>query len=328
MRKTTTEVKNVNGMTRTLSFIREWGRQRTALLALVAVLGLLSGVTASRSDVFFTSGNLRNVLLQISVLAILAAGTTMLMVAGGIDLSIGTAMGLIAVVVALLVNNGLSLLPVLAIGAVFGIVIGAINGSLAANSSTHPFIITLGVSIILQGVAIQITGGRPISKIDISLLNFGSGRTIGLPNPVWVAGAILLIVSFIMKFTVFGRRLYALGGNEQASRLAGVNIKRFKIALYAANGLIVAVASIVLMSRIASAQPLMGNGYELQAIAAVAVGGTPLAGGRGGIAGTLLGVILLGVISNSLNLLGVSGAFQYMLQGAVIVVAVMSQRSR
>ena len=132
----------------------------------------------------------------------------------------------------------------------------------------------------------------------------------------------------MLRFTVFGRRLYAMGGNELAAMLAGIRVRRTKVVLYALNGAIVGIAAMVLAARISSAQPLMGNGYEIQAIAAVAVGGTPLAGGRGGIAGTLLGVLLLGVISNSLNLLGVSGAFQYVLQGGVIVVAVMSQRFR
>lgn len=303
-------------------------RPHAALLALVGVLVVLSTVTATRSDVFLTWNNLRNVLLQVSVLAILAAGTSLLMVSGGIDLSIGTAMSLIAVVTATLMVDGTSLPAALAVAAGLGMAIGAVNGTLAANSPTHPFIITLGVSIVLQGIAISVTGGKPISAIEPALLTLGAGRWAGLPYPVWIATAVLVVTAIILRLTVFGRRLYALGGNETATRLAGVRVGRVKIVLYALNGLFVAIASVVLMSRIASAQPLMGNGYELQAIAAVAVGGTPLAGGRGGIAGTVLGVLLIGVISNSLNLLGVSGAFQYVLQGAVIVIAVMSQRSR
>jgi ribose/xylose/arabinose/galactoside ABC-type transport system permease subunit len=308
--------------------LRNWARPHSALLALTAVLLVLCIVTASRSDVFLTVDNLRNVFLQVSVLSIAAAGTTMLMVAGGIDLSIGAAMSLVAVSAATFMQSGMGLLPALALAALIGMGIGAVNGSLAAYSTNHPFIITLGMAIILQGLAIAVTGGSPISSIDRALVDFGAGRLLGIPMPVWTAAMVLVAVAITLRFTVFGRRLYALGGSEQATRLAGVRVRRLKVLLYTANGLIVAVASIVLMSRIASAQPLMGNGYELQAIAAVAVGGTPLAGGRGGIVGTILGVLLLGVISNSLNLLGVSGAYQYVFQGLVIVVAVMSQRSR
>lgn len=308
--------------------LRNWARPHSALLALTAVLLVLCVITASRSDVFLTVDNLRNVFLQVSVLSIAAAGTTMLMVAGGIDLSIGAAMSLVAVSAATFMQTGMGLLPALGLAALIGMGIGAVNGSLAAYSTNHPFIITLGMAIVLQGLAIAVTGGSPISSIDQALVDFGAGRFLGIPMPVWTAIAVLVLVALVLRFTVFGRRLYALGGSEQATRLAGVPVRRLKVILYAANGLIVAIAAIVLMSRIASAQPLMGNGYELQAIAAVAVGGTPLAGGRGGIAGTILGVLLLGVISNSLNLLGVSGAYQYVFQGLVIVVAVMSQRSR
>lgn len=308
--------------------LRDWARPHSALLALTAVLLILCVITASRSDVFLTVDNLRNVFLQVAVLSIAAAGTTMLMVAGGIDLSIGAAMSLVGVSAATFMQSGMGLLPALGLAALIGMGIGAVNGTLAAYSTNHPFIITLGMAIVLQGLAIAVTGGSPISSIDEALVDFGAGRFLGIPKPVWTAVLVLVVVAIVLRFTVFGRRLYALGGSEQATRLAGVPVRRLKVVLYAANGLIVAIAAIVLMSRIASAQPLMGNGYELQAIAAVAVGGTPLAGGRGGIAGTILGVLLLGVISNSLNLLGVSGAYQYVFQGLVIVVAVMSQRSR
>ena len=308
--------------------LKEWARPHSALLALTAVLLILCVITASRSDVFLTVDNLRNVFLQVSVLSIAAAGTTMLMVAGGIDLSIGAAMSLVGVSAATFMQSGMGVLPALGLAVLIGMGIGAVNGTLAAYSTNHPFIITLGMAIVLQGLAIAVTGGSPISSIDEALVDFGAGRFLGIPMPVWTAVLVLVLVSIVLRFTVFGRRLYALGGSEQATRLAGVPVRRLKVLLYAANGLIVAIAAIVLMSRIASAQPLMGNGYELQAIAAVAVGGTPLAGGRGGIAGTILGVLLLGVISNSLNLLGVSGAYQYVFQGLVIVVAVMSQRSR
>lgn len=316
----------LTGWPRIRTAVTRWVRGHAAMVALLAVLLVLVIVTASQSDVFLTVGNLRNILLQISVLAIVASGMTMLMISGGIDLSVGSLMSLAAVTIALLGAAGVPLPLAILAGFGIGVAVGAGNGLLAAWGKAHPFIVTLGVSILLQGVALSVSGGVPISTIDPALISFGASNVLGIPGPVLVAAAVLLLTGLVLRYTVFGRTLYALGGSEPATRLAGIPVRRMKVLLYAINGVVVTIAAIVLMSRIASAQPLMGTGYELQAIAAVAVGGTPLAGGRGSIVGTLLGVVLLGVISNSLNLLGVSGSFQYVLQGAVIVVAVMSQR--
>jgi ribose/xylose/arabinose/galactoside ABC-type transport system permease subunit len=308
--------------------IVEWARPRAALLALAAVLLVVVVITASRSEHFLTVQNLRNVLLQVSVLWILASGMTLLMVSGGIDLSVGTMMSLTAVVAAKLIEDGAPLGLGVACAIGLGVAIGACNGALAAWSTSHPFVVTLGVSIVLQGFAISASGGSPVSNLPDALTSFGAGRTLGLPDSVLLAAVVMVLCGVLLHFTTFGRRLYAMGGNEQAALLSGMRIKRTKVALYALNGCLVGIAALVYTSQIASAQPLMGNGYELQAIAAVAVGGVPLAGGRGSIIGTLLGVLLLGVISNSLNLLGVDAAYQYVLQGAVIIVAVMSQRHR
>lgn len=307
---------------------REWAADHAALLALVVVLLGLSAFTATQSEVFLTVGNFMNILMQVSVLAVLAAGMTMLMTAGGIDLSIGAMLSVVAVSTATVTNSGLPLIVGVVGGLLLGAALGAVNGTLAATSTNHPFIITLGVAIILQGVALFVTDGIPISNIDPTFLSLGAGRVLGVPWPVVVSCLALGVAAGLLRFTVFGRRLFALGGNENAVRLSGVGVGRLKVLLYAVNGAFVAAAAFLLMSRIGSAQPLMGNGYELQAIAAVAVGGTPLAGGRGTVVGTILGVLLLGVIGNSLNLLGVSGALQYVLQGLVIVVAVMTQRQR
>ncbi len=308
--------------------LRAWVRSHAALVALGLVLLIISAFTATQSDVFLTVGNLRNVLLQSSVLAIVACGMTLLMVSGGIDLSVGSLMSLTAVVSALLMREGIPMPLAVLAGIAVGVGMGAVNGTLAAWSPTHPFVVTLGMMIFIQGIAIALTGGLAISGLDDGFVQLGIGRFLDVPIPIWVAAVVAMFAAAFLRFTVFGRRLYAMGGNELAAMLAGVRVRRTKVMLYALNGAIVGIAAMVLAARISSAQPLMGNGYEIQAIAAVAVGGTPLAGGRGGIAGTLLGVLLLGVISNSLNLLGVSGAFQYVLQGGVIVVAVMSQRFR
>jgi ribose/xylose/arabinose/galactoside ABC-type transport system permease subunit len=311
-----------------LARLRGIMREHAALVALGFVLIIISAFTAAQSDVFLTVNNLRNVLLQTSVLAIVACGMTLLMVSGGIDLSVGSLMSLSAIAAALLMGQGIPVPVAILLAVALAAGFGAFNGALAAWSPSHPFVVTLGMMILIQGIAIALTNGIPISGLDEGFVQIGIGRFLDTPLPILVALIVAALCAILLRFTVLGRRLYAVGGNELAAMLAGVRVRRTKVLLYALNGAIVGVAAMVLAARISSAQPLMGTGYELQAIAAVAVGGTPLAGGRGGIVGTLLGVLLLGVISNSLNLLGVSGAFQYVLQGGVIVAAVMSQRFR
>lgn len=305
-----------------------WARAYGAQLALIGVLLVIVVITSLRSDVFFTLNNLRNILIQVSVLTVVASAMTLLMVSGGIDLSVGTMISLVGVVAGLLMRNHTPLGVALLVPILLATVLGAINGTLAAWSPSHPFVVTLGVSILFQGVAIGLTNGLPISNLYQPFLALARTGPANLPYPVWIALTVLVGSGLLLYFSVFGRHLYALGGNEQAARLAGVRVRLTKVIAYAISGCLVGIAALMLTARISSAQPLMGIGYELQAIAAVAVGGTPLAGGRGGVLGTLLGVLLLGVISNSLNLLGISGAFQYVLQGLVIVVAVMTQRTQ
>jgi len=307
--------------------MRNEARARSTLIALAGVLILVMIFTGLQSDVFFTLKNFRNILAQVSVLTVVAIGTTLLMVAGLIDLSIGSMFSLVGVVAGLLMVAGYPLWLALLVPLLFAAALGAGNGVLAAWSPSHPFVVTLGMSILFQGVAIGLSDGKPISGLYEQFNTLSrTNLFVGLPVPVWMAMGVALIGAAILNFTVFGRHLYSIGGNEQAARLAGVRVRWTKVAVYSLNGLLVGLAALMLSSRISSAQPWMGQGYELQAIAAVAVGGTPLAGGRGGILGTLLGVLLLGVISNALNLLGISGAFQYILEGLVIVVAVMTQR--
>lgn len=309
------------------ALLKTWVREHSALLALTAVLVVIVVITTMRSEVFFTLNNFRNILIQVSVLAVVAAGLTLLMVAGLIDLSVGTMMSLIGVIAALMMRQEFDLPLVLVLPILLAGALGAMNGLLAAYSPSHPFIVTLGVMILFQGIALAITGGLPVSNLYEDFVILARTGPLNLPLPIWIAGAILVLCGLILQFSVFGRHLYALGGNEQAARLTGLRVRAIKIGVYALCGLLVGIAGLMLTARISSGQPLMGIGYELQAIAAVAVGGTPLAGGRGSIVGTLLGVLLLGVISNSLNLLGISGAFQYILQAVVIIVAVMSQRA-
>lgn len=302
-------------------------RANRSKFALAAVIALLVAVTASQSDVFLTWGNFRNILIQVAIVGILAAGTTMLMVSGGMDLSIGSNASFSGMTMGILMLNGVAPVLAVALGVAVATSIGAVNGILAANSRSHPFIVTLGMLTLLQGGALLISG-IPISDIPDGYLDLAGAELLGLPLMVWVFFAVALLVNLILRLTKWGRWLYAIGGSESASRLAGISVSWVKVLTYAFNGLIVGVAAALLVSQLASAQPHMGQGLELAAIAAVAVGGTPLAGGRGDIVGTLMGVLLLGIIGNTLNLLSISGDLQYVLQGVVIIVAVMAQRGK
>lgn len=299
-------------------------RSRLALIVVIVIVGIIG---ASGSDAFLTWNNFTNVLMQVSIVGILACGTTMLMVSGGMDLSIGSGVSVTAMVGAYLMTNGWALGMAVLAALAAACLIGLIVGLLAAYSPTHPFIVTLGMMTLLQGVALLISD-VPIAGVPDSFLDFYDTKILGLPVVVVVFLCCAILVHLILSRTTFGRRLYAIGGSESAAHLAGVRVRLVKIALYTLNGLIVGVAGALMLAQLSSAAPTMGVGLELGAIAAVAVGGTPIDGGRGGIIGTMLGVLLLGLIANALNLLSISSNLQYIIEGAVIIVAVMSQRSK
>jgi ribose transport system permease protein len=305
--------------------LRERVVQYRPQLTLAAVITVLMVVTATQSDVFFTWQNFENVLVQVAVVGILAAGTTMLMVSGGIDLSIGSSLSFSALIMADLMAHGTSagLAVLVGIGVAMGV--GLVNGGLAAYSPTHPFIVTLGMLTLLQGAALLVSE-LPITAIPDGFLDLAEKEPLGLPLIVVAFLVVALVVHLILATTKFGRWLYAIGGSESAARLAGINVRGVKVALYGLNGVLVGIAAALLITQLTSAQARMGQGLELAAIAAVAVGGTPLAGGKGGMGGTLLGVLLIGLIANALNLMSISSNWQFVIQGAVIVVAVMAQR--
>jgi ribose/xylose/arabinose/galactoside ABC-type transport system permease subunit len=294
-------------------------------LTLAGVIIILSIVTAARSSVFLTWENWSNILQQNSVLGILACGTTLLMISGGIDLSIGANVSFTGLIIAELMVHGSNIAVAVLIGVAAATGVGLFNGVLAAHSNAHPFILTLGTWTVLQGGALMIST-LPVSGLPESFLDFTFKRPLGIPMVVYFFVGIAAFSQLLLSITVFGRHIYALGGSEMATRLAGVRVRVVKIALYGLSGLMVGVAATLLVSMLSAGQSNAGQGLELNAVAAVAVGGTPLGGGRGDIVGTLLGVLLIGVIGNSLNLLSIDPNLQYVLVGAIIVVAVMSQR--
>lgn len=302
---------------------RPWRFGRYALLiTLVAVVI----VTAVGNPRFLSAGNLLNILFQVSTLGIVATGQTMLLIAGGLDLSVGAALSVAGLVTAIVIFSTGSVTIGVASGLGAGTLIGAINGLLVATNRATPFIITLGTMTFLQGLAIIISGGSPINGAGALFALFGLGSTLRVPNPFYVFAATLGVVFFVLRRTMLGRYAFAVGGNEEAARLSGVPVRQIKIGLYALNGMIVGVAAIVLTGILNSALPNMGVGYELRAIAAVVIGGTPLTGGRGTVLGTLGGVLLLGLVSNSINLLGVGANYQSAVLGLIITAAVLLQR--
>ncbi len=203
--------------------------------------------------------------------------------------------------------------------------IGGATGFLAAKSSHHPFVLTLGVLTLLQGVTLLVSIS-PVTDIPESFISIIDWRPLGLPLVVFVFGVVVVVTHLTLTYTALGRWLYAIGSSESAARLSGIRIDAVKVVVYAISGVFVGIGGVLMTAQLASAQPEMGRGLELAAIAAVAVGGTPLAGGRGDVLGTLLGVLLLALIGNSLNLLSITSSWQFVLQGLVIVIAVLAQR--
>lgn len=302
---------------------RAWQLGRYALLI---ALGAVVVVTAIGNPRFLSPNNLLNILFQVSALGIVASGQTTLLISGGLDLSVGANLSVAGLAAGLtILATGSTALGVLA-GLATGTLIGLVNGVLCASNRANPFIITLGVMTFLQGVAIIISGGSPINGAGALFDIFGLGSTFGVPNPVYVFAVVLVATFFFLRRVMLGRYAYALGGNEEAARLSGVPVRRVKIWLYALNGLVVGIGAVVLTGILDSALPNMGTGYELRAIAAVVIGGTPLSGGRGSVLGTLGGLLLLGLVSNSMNLLGVGANYQSAVLGFIITAAVLLQR--
>jgi len=290
------------------------------LLAIVLVTGLIN-------PRFFNPNNLFNILLQVSVLGVVAMGATVLLISAGLDLSVGGMLSVSAYVSGIVIGvTGSTTLGIFT-ALLVATAIGAFNGLLVATDRAHPFIITLGMMTLLQGIAIAISRGSPINSMG-NLFSLIGIREIGgiIPLPVIIFLAVTILVAFFLRKVPLGRYAYAIGGNEEASRLSGVKTKQVKVALYTINGLLVGIAAVLLSSILDSALPNMGTGYELRAIAAVVIGGTPLFGGRGSVWGTLAGVLLLGLVSNSINMLGISANFQDVVLGIIILFAVMSQK--
>ncbi len=280
------------------------------------------------SDSFLSVGNVTNILRQVSINALIAVGMTLVILTGGIDLSVGAVMALSGTVAAGLMsggmNGGLALLLCLLIGLAFGVA----NGAFVARAGMPPIIVTLATMGIARGLALIYTGGYPISGLPSWIRWFGGGFVLGVQTPIVIMAVVYLLAWVLLERTPFGRYVYAIGGNETATRLSGVRVARYKLLVYAISGLTAAIAAVVLTSRLMSGQPNAGEGFELDAIAAVVLGGTSIAGGRGSLIGTLLGALLLGVLNNGLNMVGVNPYVQTVVKGGIILLAIYIGRER
>lgn len=290
--------------------------------AMLIALVILSVAFALASDVFLSPGNIINVLRQISIMGILSVGTTMVMITGGIDLSVGSVVGVSSVVVAVLISSGIS--PILAIIAalIIGALIGLLNGFLITDIGMFPMIATLATMTIFRGVAYLITGGLPVHGFPDSFLFLGQGYLFGIPFPVIIMALIFILGYIILNHTVFGRRIYGIGGNIEASRLSGIPVKRTLYNVYILQGILAAGAGVILLSRINSGQPTSGAGYELDVITATVLGGTSVSGGVGNIRGVIIGVLFMGILTNGMVLLNVQDYWQQVIRGGVLILAV------
>lgn len=286
---------------------------------------LLILTTSVLTSDFLTVGNLLNILRQSSTNGLIAFGMTIVILTAGIDLSVGSILAFSGTAVTLLLQSGMHPLLTFIFGILIGALIGASNGVLIAYGKLQPFIVTLSTMTIFRGLTLVITKGKPVSILGSGKLfeNLGSGYFLGIPMPVYILFFFCVVLWFLLHKTVLGRYIYALGGNERASYIAGVKNNKIKIFVYAMSGVLSTIAGMILISRLSSSQPTLGVGFELEAIAAVVIGGTTLAGGRGRITGTLLGLLIIGVLNNSLNLLGVTSFYQQVVKGLVILIAVL-----
>jgi ribose/xylose/arabinose/galactoside ABC-type transport system permease subunit len=329
------------GISRTLNSIVLRGGPLIALI-------LLSAYLTAATPHFLTAGNLTNVIRQSSITAILAVGQTLVILASGIDLSVGAVAAISACIAAVLMTQqftiaGITFGPLhfwvgLPIALMAGVLAGLINGYIITRSRIPDFIATLGTLTTLRGIALLVTGGLPVPShltatelkgyLPEEMIWLGNGTLFGIPTAGWVALLMVILGWFILRYTALGRSIFAVGGNRDAAHVAGINVDRTRIAVYVLAGLLAAVAGFVLAGRLNSANALMADDENLRSIAAVVIGGTNLFGGEGSILGSLIGALIMGVLSNGLNLLNVSAFWQRVTQGLVIILVVVFDQWR
>ena len=295
------------------------GRQLGTFAGLLVLCLILWAATPH----FLTVSNLLNVLEQTAINAVVAVGMTFVIISGGIDLSVGSVLALAGIALGRALEAGLPAPVAIAVALGVGLACGLANGLFVTFGRLPPFIATLGMMSIARGAALMVAEGRPISGFSEDFRTLATGRVFMAPAPVLITGLIYGVAYFVLARTVFGRATYAIGGNEEAARLSGVQVRFHKTLVYGVAGLTAGAAAVILTARLNSAQPTAGTMYELDAIAATVIGGTSLLGGEGSLVGTLIGALIMGVLRNGLNLLNVSSFFQQVVIGIVIIGAVL-----
>lgn len=301
-------------------------RQFGPLMALIVLMVIVTMMNPN----FIRPQNLLNLLRQVAPNALIAFGMTFVIITGGIDLSVGSVLALSSALMAGLMLSGLPSVLAVLLCLIIGAVLGMVNGFIITKGRVVPFIATLSTMTIYRGLTLVYTNGNPITGFsDGGLLEFlGRGLVGPIPVPVIVMGLAFIILYVLLHMTTFGRKTYSVGGNEKAAYIAGINSQRVKIYIYSIAGVLSAVAGIILTSRLNSAQPTAGVAYEMDAIAAAVIGGTSMSGGSGRLIGTLIGALIIGTLNNGLNLLGVSSFYQQIVQGIVILIAVLLDRKQ
>ena len=298
--------------------------EQRSIIALLVLIGVVSAINPN----FFTVDNILNILRQTSVNAIIAVGMTFVILIAGIDLSVGSILALTGAFAASMVGTELSILLVIPAVLLIGTLLGTLSGVIVAKGKVQAFIATLVTMTLLRGVTMVYTDGRPISTgfsdTADAFAFLGTGYLFGIPVPIWLMAIVFLISWYVLKHTKMGRYIYALGGNEAATQLSGINVDKVKIFVFAVSGFLSALAGLIVTSRLSSAQPTAVVTYELDAIAAVVVGGTSLMGGKGRVMGTLIGALIIGFLNNALNLLDISSYYQMIAKALVILVAVLA----
>lgn len=295
---------------------------------LVTLLALCLG-TSLLTDRFFSPLNLTNILVQSSIMAVIAIGMTFVIIGGGFDLSVGSTVALAGCIAAMVIVK-FGLVAGVVAGIAAGVAVGLANGVIIAKLGVNPFITTLGMMVLVRGIVYLITGGAPVGDEGLppAFIAFGSARFLGIHYLVWVPAVLLLVLSLVMKETPYGRRVYATGGNREAAYLSGVPVERIIASTYTWCGALAGVAGVMLAARLQSGQPTAGEFYELTAIAAVVLGGASLQGGEGTLYKSIIGVFIMIVLGNSLNLLNVDSYWQRVAIGVVIVAAAAADRLR
>jgi ribose/xylose/arabinose/galactoside ABC-type transport system permease subunit len=300
-------------------FLQRYGLLLSFLL-LCLILTLLS-------DRFLTVSNLTNVLRQSTINGIIAVGMTYVILIAGIDLSVGSILALSSVITADMLQQGMSVPLAILIGLSAGLAMGLVNGLVITKGKVPPFVTTLGMMTIARGLALTYTDGKPITGLPDSFRFIGTGSVGPIPTPIIIAALTYIIGYIVLNRTTFGQAVYAIGNNPVAARFAGLSVNRTTTIVYMISGMLSALAGLILIARLDSAQPTAGLGFELDAIAAVVVGGTSFAGGQGGLGGTLIGVLIIAVLDNGLNLMNVSSFYQPVVSGIVIAVALLLHRA-